>query len=580
MAAMRRMCAGLFILLTCFAASAQDLTLEQILKKNEEALGGAETLRSVRTLKIIHKGESSQHTLYLKRPHCSRSEISFGENKLTSVECDKSVWMYNPDSETPLQTLERSAPNTFEENLASTIDWLAFYQNAGYTLELIGREEVKNSPAYIIEVTSRNGYVTTYHIDAGTFLPAKISSTSDEGGMASVTEQYPGNYRKVEGITFAHSAKVIVRREGMSEQSRQETFEGIAVNIPIDDAMFEMPAGAKPVESAPRPTLRGKLERIKVHGPSLEGNLAGDPADRDVAVYLPPSYAAEPDRRYPVLYLLHGFGPGYLAWTLPAIQTNVPMVAEKAFAAGSREMIVVIPNAMTAFQGSMYSNSVTTGDWESFIARDLVSYIDDNYRTIPGRDSRGLAGHSMGGYGTVRIGMKHPEAFSSMYSLSACCMPPTMNPQPPLMAEASKVKSLKEMGTAQFAVAAMLASAAAWSPNPQRPPLYLDLPIENGKERSEIIAKWAANAPLTMVHQYVPNLRKYRAIAFDIGDKDVVDTGTEEVMLQPAKDMDRILDDYGIDHTFEIYDGDHGNRIPERLETKVFPFFSENLVFE
>lgn len=83
----------------------------------------------------------------------------------------------------------------------------------------------------------------------------------------------------------------------------------------------------------------------------------------------------------------------------------------------------------------------------------------------------------------------------------------------------------------------------------------------------------------TMVHQYIPNLRKYRAIAFDIGDKDVVDTGDEEVMLQPAKDLDRILNNYGIEHTFEIYDGDHSSRIPERLETKVFPFFSKNLLF-
>ncbi len=399
-------------------------------------------------------------------------------------------------------------------------------------------------------------------------------------GMVLETEQYPGDFRKIDGITFAHSVHVINRMAGLSEQSRQDTFEGISINMPIDDAMFEMPAGVKPAENPSLPSMQGKLERIKVRGQSLEGNLAGDPSDRDVAVYLPPSYSADPDRRYPVIYLLHGFGPMYLAWTLPVIQSNVPMVAERAFAAGSREMIVVIPNAFTAFQGSMYSNSVTTGDWESFIARDLVSHIDGHYRTIPERESRGLAGHSMGGYGTVRIGMKHPEVFSSMYSLSACCMPPTMNPQPPLMAEAAKVKSLKEAGSAQFAVAAMLASAAAWSPNPNRPPLYLDLPIENGKERPEIIAKWAANAPLTMVHQYVPNLRKYRAIAFDIGDKDIVDTGTEEVMLQPAKDLDRILEDYKIDHTFEIYDGDHGNRIPERLETKVFPFFSENLEFE
>jgi len=240
----------------------------------------------------------------------------------------------------------------------------------------------------------------------------------------------------------------------------------------------------------------------------------------------------------------------------------------------------VVPSAMTAFQGSMYSNSVTTGDWESFIAKELVAYIDGHYRTIPERVSRGLAGHSMGGYGTFRIGMKHPEIFSSMYSLSACCMPPTMKPQAPLMSLVAAIKDPKEIGRAEFPVQAMMASAAAWSPNPRRAPFYLDLPIENGQLRPDIIAKWAANAPLTMVHQYVPNLRRYRAIAFDIGDKDVVVAEGEDVMLQASRNMDQILRDYGIEHTFEVYDGDHTNRVPERVETKVIPFFSANLEFQ
>ena len=97
---------------------------------------------------------------------------------------------------------------------------------------------------------------------------------------------------------------------------------------------------------------------------------------------------------------------------------DVPAVADRAFAAGVREMIIVMPNAYTRYQGSMYSSSLTTGDWENFIARELVAYIDSHYRTISNRMSRGLAGHSMGGYGTLRIGMKHPDVFSSIYALS------------------------------------------------------------------------------------------------------------------------------------------------------------------
>lgn len=82
---------------------------------------------------------------------------------------------------------------------------------------------------------------------------------------------------------------------------------------------------------------------------------------------------------------------------------NVPDAADRAFADGAPEMIIVMPDAFTRWHGSMYSNSVNTGDWETFIARDLVWYIDTHYRTIPLRASRGL-GHSMGGYGTLRIG--------------------------------------------------------------------------------------------------------------------------------------------------------------------------------
>src|SRR5699024_4087123 len=88
----------------------------------------------------------------------------------------------------------------------------------------------------------------------------------------------------------------------------------------------------------------------------------------------------------------------------------------------SEEMIIVMPNAYNSFKGSMYASSATIGDWETFIAKELVAYIDSNYRTLPYVKSRGLAGHSMGGYGTIRLGMKYPEVFSSIYMLSPCCM--------------------------------------------------------------------------------------------------------------------------------------------------------------
>ena len=145
-------------------------------------------------------------------------------------------------------------------------------------------------------------------------------------------------------------------------------------------------------------------------------------------------------------------------------------------------MILVMPNGMNAYGGSMYSNSVTTGDWEGYIAEDLVAYMDKNYRTIATRDGRGLAGHSMGGYGTIRIGMKRPDVFSAIYALSSCCLNEGSvrggRAGQPSAAEAIKTP---EEARGNRGAQGDLARAAAWAPNPSNPPLYLDLPRKNGE---------------------------------------------------------------------------------------------------
>src|SRR5919107_994231 len=171
----------------------------------------------------------------------------------------------------------------------------------------------------------------------------------------------------------------------------------------------------EPVPGA-RPAI---VERIKIHGKALEGNLEGDAVDRDAIVFLPPSYNENRTRRYPVVYALHGYSIGAEQWTK---EIHVPQTIEGAFATGAREMIVVMPDSKTVHNGSMYSSSVTTGDFENYVASDVVSYIDAHYRTIASRESRGLAGHSMGGYGATRIGMKHADTFGALYIMSPCCL--------------------------------------------------------------------------------------------------------------------------------------------------------------
>jgi S-formylglutathione hydrolase len=340
------------------------------------------------------------------------------------------------------------------------------------------------------------------------------------------------------------------------------------------------PAAAAPSQATVKPPekLAGKLERVTVHGASLVGNLSGDSADRLVSVYLPPSYGREPARRYPVLYLLHGFTDSDDKWFgfSGAHFVNVPGATDRANAAGARELIVVMPNAFTKFFGSMYSSSAATGDWEAFVAKDLVAYVDSHYRTLAKRESRGLAGHSMGGYGALRIGMKYPDVFSSLYAQSPCCMAGDIAPSPERFAGALKAKTdadVAALAPTDFGTKAMLASAAAWSSNPKHPPLYLDLPIADGKAVPDVVARWVANAPLTMVHQYVASLRRYSTIAMDAGDKD-------QPIESTVRALDGILTTYGIAHTAETYAGNHTSGIDERLAGKVLPFFSAHLAFE
>ena len=210
-------------------------------------------------------------------------------------------------------------------------------------------------------------------------------------------------------------------------------------------------AGAKPVV----------MERITVHSAALEGNLEGNSPDRDVIVVLPPSYRADPTRRYPVVYALHGYWIGAEQWIQ---EIHMPQVAEGAFASGVREMIVVLPDSKTLHWGSVYSSSPTTGDFESFVARDLVAHIDSHYRTLPNRESRGLVGHSMGGYGATRIGMKHADVFGALYVMSPGGLEarPIALPEPAAIAALREISTPEEVAAVEFPARGLLAMSSAW----------------------------------------------------------------------------------------------------------------------
>lgn len=332
-----------------------------------------------------------------------------------------------------------------------------------------------------------------------------------------------------------------------------------AVHAQVQTIVPPVVQGAKPVI----------VQTITVHSKALEGNLEGESPDRKVIVYLPPDYNKNPNKRYPVVYALHGYSIDNEMWTH---EIHTPQTIEGAFATGSKEMIFVLPDSRTLHNGSMYSNSPTVGNFEGFIAHDLVAYIDSHYRTIAKRDSRGLAGHSMGGYGTTRIGMKYPDVFGALYIMSPCCLSVRGAPPAEIGKKLEAITTKEEAAKADWMSRATLASAAAWSPDPKNPPLYLDLPTKDGVPQPDVLAKWTANSPLAMVDQYISNLRQYNAISMDVGDQD-------GLRVDAAKLHD-ILDSYGIANSFEIYSGTHTSAVADRFQNHVVPFFSQHLKFE
>jgi S-formylglutathione hydrolase len=178
----------------------------------------------------------------------------------------------------------------------------------------------------------------------------------------------------------------------------------------------------------------------------------------------------------------------------------------------------------------------------------------------------------MGGYGTLRIGEKYPTVFSSIYLLSPCCLaagPPITKISASYL-RADSIKTFAEFEKTDFGIKALFASAAAWSPNPTRPPFYLDLPVKDGVLQQDVLDKWVANRPLTSLDQYIANLKELHAIAFDAGNRD-------QMIAASIKVLDEELSRYAIRHEFEIYDGDHISGVAQRIETKMLQFFSDNL---
>ncbi len=285
---------------------------------------------------------------------------------------------------------------------------------------------------------------------------------------------------------------------------------------------------------------------------ALRDNKLGDPDTRDIVIYLPPSYNSS-DKAYPVIYLLHGFGGNERSLVDEVGEELAIFLIDGLINAGSlKEMIIVMPDGRSKYGGSFYLNSELTGNYEDYIAVELVDHIDSNYRTISDREGRAIAGASMGGYGSMTLAMKHSEVYSAVVSLS-----------PPLGFETISEEMIPEVlkenpnglagpNSEQY-TSYMYALSAALSPNLDNPAFLVDLPFEYpaGEIVEQVRQRWLEADPLTMLSTYGASLMKMKGIYIDVGDEDLPG------FKAAADAFHQELVAMGVEHRYDVYQGDH-----------------------
>jgi len=327
----------------------------------------------------------------------------------------------------------------------------------------------------------------------------------------------------------------------------------------------------------------GTVEVDYIYSSLLENEMGEDPTRR-VSVYLPAGYEENTDRRYPVIYYLHGF-----TWSdsLQFAVDHLDKLLDKAIEMGKiKPVIVAIPNHYTKYRGSFYTNSSLAGKWADFTAIDLVNYIDENYRTIPNRNSRGIAGHSMGGHGSIKLGMLFPNVYSTIYALSpgALGLAKEMGINSPGYRRVPEIKTKEELVTGydNFIANGLVALGRAFSPNPDNPPFYADLPyVPQGDSivvDKSVLELWQQNLPLEMVNSYADSLKKLTALKLDWGRNE------ENLHIPVTSKMFSLkLENLGVHHYAEEYIGTHTNKLwtdDGRALNNMLPFFDTYLRFE
>ncbi len=315
--------------------------------------------------------------------------------------------------------------------------------------------------------------------------------------------------------------------------------------------------------------LAGRIEMRELTSRALNGNPLGDPATRPVWVYLPPGYD-ESSQRYPVVYLLQGFGGFVTRWghrsTSAMLGRTAPELVDEAFGSGTPPCIVVYVDAWTALGGSQFLDSPATGRYHTYLCEDVVGFVDGEYRTVPDRDHRAVMGHSSGGYGAIVTTMLRPDLFSAFASLAGdCCFELSLLPE-----VARAHRALRDHYDGSYdrffadlttrpalskpddpALVMVWALSACYSAEPDG---SVSLPFDaaTGAIRQDTWSRWLAKDPVRMVEHHVSALRSLRAIWVDAGRRDdySLDIGTEILVSELRR--------AGVDDVaFELFDGTH-----------------------
>jgi S-formylglutathione hydrolase len=326
------------------------------------------------------------------------------------------------------------------------------------------------------------------------------------------------------------------------------------------------------VASAGRGPLAAQSSLVvdSVSSPGLASNVVGDSPVRRTLVYLPASYRRDTTRRYPVLYLLHGATSLPQEWidsTYDGFDLRVAMDSLVA-ASATPEMIVVMPDANNALEAGFYANSAATGNWEDFVVRDLVRHVDERYRTERQASRRALVGHSMGGFGALAIGFRHPNVFGLIYAISPCCIGfvGRLAPSNPAWTALAAVQRWRD---APGGVRLLLGMAAALDGSRSSPRLFDELPFTTRPDGSSVPdpaahARWLARMP--------PDLA---AVMVRRGDRQpviLIESGSEEVALNEGIKLLRArLDSLRIQYSDTTFVGGHVDRVRERFTRHMLP---------